>query len=157
MSKITFLKNVIFTMVLFCTLTFSAQSATKEPIDIVLVESAPHLSMIQRSDALENIFQGEKFKYDLVKNNEHIQKWVAQYPSEVTSYKQAIEKFFKVTSANNFSTGYENFDKLFDEWTTGIDSSNVHTSYMFGTCDNQPYLFLKMKNNNNFKLKFLCI
>jgi hypothetical protein len=157
MNKITFFKNALSTMVLFFSIMLSAQSASKEPADIVLAESAPHLSWIQRSDASENVFQGEKFKYDLVKNNEHIQKWVDQYPSEVTSYKQAIEFFFNETSANNFSTDYENFDKPFDEWTTVIDSSNIQTSYMLGTCDNQPYLFLKIKNNNNFKLKFLCI
>jgi hypothetical protein len=106
MNKITFLKNAISTMVLFFSIMLSAQSASKEPADIVLAESAPHLSWIQRSDASENVFQGEKFKYDLVKNNENIQKWVDQYPSEVTSYKQAIEKFFNETSANDL-TGQE--------------------------------------------------
>jgi hypothetical protein len=106
MNKITFLKNAISTMVLLFTITLSAQSASKEPVDMVLVESAPHLSWIQRSDASENVFQGEKFKYDLVKNNENIQKWVAQYPSEVTSYKPAIENFFNETSANDL-TGQE--------------------------------------------------
>jgi hypothetical protein len=106
MNKITFLKNALSTMVLFLSITLSAQSASKEPADIVLAESAPHLSWIQRSDASENVFQGEKFKYDLVKNNENIQKWVAQYPSEVTSYKQAIENFFNETSANDL-TGQE--------------------------------------------------
>jgi hypothetical protein len=106
MNKITFFKNAIFTMVLFFTITLSAQSASNELIDLVLVKSAPHISWIQRSDASENVFQGEKFKYDLVKNNENIQKWVAQYPSEVTSYKQAIENFFNETSANDL-TGQE--------------------------------------------------
>jgi hypothetical protein len=106
MNKNTFLKNAMFTMVLLFSIMLSAQSASKEPADIVLAESAPHLSWIQRSDASENVFQGEKFKYDLVKNNENIQKWVDQYPSEVTSYKQAIEKFFNETSANDL-TGQE--------------------------------------------------
>ena len=106
MNKINFLKKALITMVLFCTITLSAQSASKESADMVLAESAPHLSWIQRSDASENVFQGEKFKYDLVKNNENIQKWVAQYPSEVTSYKQAIENFFNDTSANDL-TGQE--------------------------------------------------
>lgn len=73
---------------------------------MVLVESAPHISWIQRSDSSENIYQGEKFKYNLVENNKNIQKWVDQYPSEVTAYKQAIEKFFKETSVNDI-TGQE--------------------------------------------------
>jgi hypothetical protein len=106
MNKITFFKNAIFAMVLFFAISLSAQSASNELIDLVLVKSAPHISWIQRSDASENVFQGEKFKYDLVKNNENIQKWVAQYPSEVTSYKQAIENFFNETSANDL-TGQE--------------------------------------------------
>jgi hypothetical protein len=101
MHKKTFFKNAIFTMVLFLSMTLSAQSETKEPIDMVLSESAPHLSWIQRSEASENVFQGQKFKYDLVENNENIQKWVDQYPSEVTSYRQAIEKFFTETSVND--------------------------------------------------------
>lgn len=101
MNKKTFLKNAIFTMVLFLSMTLSAQSETKEPIDMVLVKSAPHLSWIQRSEASQNVFQGQKFKYDLVENNENIQKWVDQYPSEVTSYRQAIEKFFTETSVND--------------------------------------------------------
>ena len=101
MNKKTFLKNAIFTMVLFFTMTFSAQTVSKEPADIVLAESAPHLSWIQRSEASQNVFKGEKFKYDLVKNNEQIQKWADQYPSEVTSYRQAIEKFFTETSVND--------------------------------------------------------
>jgi hypothetical protein len=101
MHKKTFLKNAIFTMVLFLSMTLSAQSETKEPIDMVLVKSAPHLSWIQRSEASQNVFQGEKFKYNLVKNNEKIQKWVDQYPSEVTTYRQAIETFFKETSVND--------------------------------------------------------
>ena len=109
MNKITFFKNAIFTMVLFFTITLSAQSASNEPIDLVLVKSAPHISWIQRSDASENVFQGEKFKYDLVKNNENIQKWADQYPSEVTSYKQAIEKFFKETSFNDLNGQEKNF------------------------------------------------
>ena len=88
-------------MVLFLSITLSAQSETNEPIDLVLVKSAPHLTWIQRSDTSENVFKGEKFKYDLVKNNEQIQKWADQYPSEVTSYRQAIEKFFTETSVND--------------------------------------------------------
>lgn len=106
MKKQTFLNNAIFTMVLFFSITLSAQSASIEPADIVLTESAPHLSWIQRSDNSENVFKGEKFNYDLVKNNENIQKWADQYPFEVTSYKQAIENFFKETSANDL-TGQE--------------------------------------------------
>ncbi len=106
MKKQTFLNNAIFTMVLFFSITLSAQSASIEPADIVLAESAPHLSWIQRSDNSENVFKGEKFNYDLVKNNENIQKWADQYPFEVTSYKQAIENFFKETSANDL-TGQE--------------------------------------------------
>lgn len=101
MNKKTFFKNAIFTMVLFLSMTLSAQSEAKEPIDLVLIRSAPHLSWVQRSDTSENVFQGEKFTYDLVKNNQQIQKWVDQYPSEVTSYKQAVEKFFKETSVND--------------------------------------------------------
>jgi len=106
MKKQTFLNNAIFTMVLFFSITLSAQSASIEPADIVLTESEPHLSWIQRSDNSENVFKGEKFNYDLVKNNENIQKWADQYPFEVTSYKQAIENFFKETSANDL-TGQE--------------------------------------------------
>lgn len=93
-------------MTLFFTITLSAQSEVKAPIDMVLSESAPHLSWIQRSEDSENVFQGQKFKYHIIKNNENIQNWVGQYPSEVTSYKQAIEKFFKETSVNDF-TGQE--------------------------------------------------
>ncbi|ARV05353.1 hypothetical protein BTO04_01000 [Polaribacter sp. SA4-10] len=63
MNKKTFFKNAIFTMVLFLSMTLSAQSETKEPIDMVLAESAPLLSWIQRSNNSENVFQGEKFKY----------------------------------------------------------------------------------------------
>jgi hypothetical protein len=72
MNKKTFFKKAIFTMVLFLSIILSAQSASKEPADIVLNESAPHLSWIQRSDASGNVFKREKFKYDLVKNNEQV-------------------------------------------------------------------------------------
>lgn len=106
MNKKKKLKNAIFSMVLFFTITLSAQSLVNDGVDVVLVKSAPHISWIQRSDASENVFQGEKFKYDLVKNNENIQKWADQYPSEVTSYKGAIEIFFKDTSVNDL-TGQE--------------------------------------------------
>ena len=109
MNKKTFFKNAIFTMVFFFSITLSAQSETKEPIDLVLVNSAPHISWIQRSDNSENVFQGEKFKYDLVKNNEQIQNWVDQYPSEVNPYRQAIEKFFKETSVNDLIGQEKNF------------------------------------------------
>lgn len=99
--KKPFIIKVIFIFTLLFSMALSAQSESKVAVDIVLVKSAPHISWILRSDASENVFQGEKFKYDLVKNNENIQKWADQYPSEVTSYKQAIEKFFKETSVND--------------------------------------------------------
>jgi hypothetical protein len=72
MNKITYLKNSLFTILLFFTISLSAQSEAKEPVDLVLVKSAPHISWIQRSESSENVFQGEKFKYDLVKNNEQV-------------------------------------------------------------------------------------
>ena len=109
MNKKNFLKNAIFTMVFFLSMTLSSQSETNGSIDLVLVKSAPHLKWIQRSDASENVFQGEKFKYDLVKNNEQIQNWVDQYPSEVNPYRQAIEKFFKETSVNDLIGQEKNF------------------------------------------------
>lgn len=99
--KKPFIIKVIFIFTLLFSMALSAQSESNEPADIVLAESAPHLSWVQRSETSQNAFQGEKFKYDLVKNNENIQKWADQYPSEVTSYKQAIEKFFKETSVND--------------------------------------------------------
>ena len=106
MNKKNYLKIVFFALTLSFSFTISAQSEVQEPIDVVLAESAPHLSWIQRSDNSENVFQGQKFKYDLAKNNKNIQQWADQYPSEVASYKQAIVKFFKETSVDDL-TGQE--------------------------------------------------
>lgn len=93
----------IATLLLFFSITtYSQSTAVKQPVDVVLVNSAPHISWIQRSDASENVYKGEKFNYNLVENNKNIQKWADQYPNEVTSYKQAIELFFKETSVNDF-------------------------------------------------------
>jgi hypothetical protein len=97
------LKALILAIIMLAPITnsLSAQTETKEPIDMVLVNSAPHIPWIERTEESKNAFKGEKFKYEQEKNNERIQSWVKQYPSEVTPYRQAIEKFFKETSVND--------------------------------------------------------
>ncbi|MGK0212129.1 MAG: hypothetical protein ACI9D4_002470 [Polaribacter sp.] len=143
MHKKTFLKNAISTMVLFFTMTLSAQFGAKEPI---FQDMTSPIAIAQDVSVQLDAYGDVEITASQVNSG-----W-SNDSDKVTSYKQAIENFFKETSANNFSTDYENFDKPLDEWTTVIDSSNVQISYLLGTCDNQPYLFLKMKNNNNFKV-----
>lgn len=74
-----------------------AQEIEISSVDLVLVEAAPNIPWIQRTENTTNVFKGEKFNYDLKENKARFQKWVDNYPKEVQEYKKAIEAFFKQT------------------------------------------------------------
>jgi hypothetical protein len=105
------LKALILALIMLAPISnsLSAQSDAKAPIDLVLIESAPHIPWIQRVAPTENESTDGKIKYEQEKNTERIEKWVEQYPSEVTPYRQAMEKFFKETAVNDLAGQEKDF------------------------------------------------
>lgn len=75
----------------------NAQDQVIKPVDLVIVESAPHMPWMLRTESTVNVFKGEKFNYDLKTNKTRLQKWIDTYPAEVATYRSAVESFFKST------------------------------------------------------------
>ena len=64
-------------------------------VEVVLLEAAPNIPWPRRTESSTKVFKGEKFNYDLEENNLLFQKWITDYPKEVTAYRKAMDQFFK--------------------------------------------------------------
>lgn len=89
--------------------TINTKAQVTEPIDMILVENAPHLPWIQRSESTENVFKGEKFNYGLEDNNSKINQWLESYPDEFQAYQTAMDDFFKTKTPEDFSESDRDF------------------------------------------------
>ncbi|GEM_PF-6148858 len=78
-------------------------------IDLILVEAAPNLPWIMRTESSEDVFQGEKFNYALTENNDRFQNWIDNFPDEVNNYKSTIETFLKDTSHEDVNESEKDF------------------------------------------------
>jgi len=81
--------------------SISAQS--QEPVDMILMNTAPNLDWIQRTTATVNVFKGDKFNYSLVDNNNKLNTWLNNYPQEFVAYKSAMDEFFRTKTPSDFT------------------------------------------------------
>ena len=127
MNKITFFKNAIFTMVLFLSITLSAQSAaeisgvSKNPV----TQAAPNLPKMERSTKEGLLFHGVKFTYKAKENEKALKDWSVNYPSEVADYKIAIAKYLEDTTVSNLSAADQDaFYDLKSQWIMSLQLIN---------------------------------
>lgn len=94
--KLKRLRGYLALLLTFFIFSNSISAQSQEPIDMILINNAPNLTWIQRTEATVNVFKGVKFNYSLVENNSKLNDWIKSYPNEFTAYKNAMDKFFKL-------------------------------------------------------------
>ena len=127
MNKKTFFKNAIFTMVLFLSMTLSAQSETVviTASDNAVIKAAPHLPIMERSTEEGNLFYGAKFTYNKANNEKALKEWSKNYPNEVASYKTAIDSYLKDTDVLKLSAADQDaFYDLKSQWIMSLQLIN---------------------------------
>lgn len=78
-------------------------------VDRVLMENAPHLPWMQRTESTEQVFKGQRFNYELESNRSKILQWVSEYPAELQAYQEKIPAFFKEFPADTFKGQEQDF------------------------------------------------
>ena len=119
MKKKNFLKNVIFTIAFIFTFTISAQSDSeiRTAKDNPVMQAAPHLPEMLRSNDGDKLFYGVKYTYKADENEKTLKEWSVNYPNEVDSYKVAIAKYLNDTDVTKLSAADQNtFYDLKSQW-----------------------------------------
>lgn len=121
MKKITSLLGL--TLMLTLSVGLSAQSAKGEvdvkvftnpdigakPVEMILVEKAPHLPWVQRTESTEQVFKGQRFNYALESNQERFRSWAQEFPAELEAYRKSMPGYFKANSADDFKGQEQDF------------------------------------------------
>ena len=127
MNKITFLKSAIFTMVLFSSITLSAQSAAEIATvsKNAVIQAAPNLPKMERSTKEGLLFHGVKFTYKAKENEKALKDWSVNFPREVVDYKIAIAKYLEDTAVSNLSAADQDaFYDLKNQWIMSLQVIN---------------------------------
>jgi len=103
------LKGSLALLLMLFTFSNTLSAQTQVPIDVVLLNAAPNLAWIQRTDASINVFKGDKFNYSLEVNNAKLKTWLNAYPQEFLAYQKAMDAFFATKNLGDFTSTDQDF------------------------------------------------
>lgn len=104
------IKTILVCIALVATQISFAQTAN--PVSI----AAPNLPEMVRFDNTGEAFNGENHQYKSTENIASLNEWATRFPTEVITYKAAIELYLATDSATLSGTDKETYEDLKSQW-----------------------------------------
>lgn len=107
-------------LLFICFLAFSFTAVSQNqplPKSHPVSLAAPHLPLIQKYDGTDVRFYGEKYSYNGEKSKSVIKLWMANFPSEVIAYKEAMVQYLNRIDLTTLSENdKEVYSDLKSQW-----------------------------------------